>query len=79
MDQKQIIIMSLPFDMNDADTIFKMKKDDAILSKAVTEYIHQNRLEIFEQQNNIAATNKGFLAAFYEDDIESVEIVEKTE
>jgi hypothetical protein len=67
--EKRICIVSCPLS-TDKGEVFKMKRNDTILTNEIKRYVNeQNDIEVFEQQNNIVATNNGFVCAFYEDDL----------
>lgn len=72
MSQDNIVICSCSLE-NKAEEIFKSSVEDENLNYSLNTFLEsQMDLEIFKIKGNIAATNKGYLCAFYTKDLEHV-------
>lgn len=69
---KKIVITSMPLSV-DIESAKKMTSKDEVLVHVATQIMHrENKFEVFNQIDNMLITSKGYLFAFYEDDLELV-------
>ena len=68
----EIVITSIPL-VNSAEDVFKFVRDDADLISAINIFkrgLVLGGAEIYKQDKNILATDKGYFASFYESDLD---------
>lgn len=67
-----IVITSIPL-TNEADNVFKFVRDDEYLIRAINYFkrgLELGGVEIYKQDKNILATDKGYFASFYKTDLD---------
>lgn len=71
-NDSKVVITSIPLE-NNADNVFKFVRDDEGLIEAINIFkrgLVLGGAEIYKQDKNILATDKGYFASFYESDLD---------
>lgn len=72
ISQDDIVITSIPL-TNEADEVFKFVRDDEDLIESINVFkqgLITGGVEIYKQNKNIIATDKGYFASFYKSDLD---------
>jgi hypothetical protein len=74
--QRTYYVCNIPFDKDTSFDSFEQDDvdGDSFLQDALLIYLSNNNIELFERRGRIAATDKGFFGAFYDDELQEEDL-----